>query len=149
MTTLADFLQDSTGTIWKIYASGDGEIVVTNAQVDDTFDSWADTTYNAATWTETTYSAIGGIKPTVRTLADSAGTTWYMYMDPSGSIVLSTTEPSAVPTGWGRYVYFESEEIEATLGDEIYLNIEDLTGTDWYVYPSVDGEFILSTTEPS
>ena len=139
MTTLADFLRDSAGTLWKIYASGDGEIVVAHGDMSGIYPDW----------TEATYITPAGAAPTYRTLADSAGTTWYMYMDPSGSLVLSTTEPTAVGGTWNKYEYISIPETEATIGDEIYLNIEDLTGTDWYVYPSEDGEFILSTTEPS
>ena len=148
MTTLADFLRDSAGTLWKIYASGDGEIIVTTGEVTGLYNGWTQTTYNAATWTEATYSIPTSIKPTVRTLADSAGTTWYMYMDPEGALVLSTTEPSAVPGTWTKYDY-GLDETEASTGDEVYLKVDDISGTDWFVYPSVDGEYILTTTEPS
>ena len=143
MTIVADFLRDSGGTLWKVYPNADGELVVTDVIGYPDTEAWTQPTYLAPTTYQTTY----------RTLADSAGTTWYIYINTNGEVVISTTQPTTVDAGiWYDYVYgyhTNTDENEATTGNEIYDALEDVDGTDWYIYPNANGELIITTTEPS
>lgn len=138
MTTIADYLRDSNGTVHRIYPNSDGELVITTSLWDDI---WTDPSYTIPTDQGFTY----------RTLADSAGTTWYLYPSPTteGELVLSNALPNVTVGVWNEPIYVPVlTEAEAVSGNEIYLAMADAT-TDWYVYPNSDGELIISTIEPS
>jgi len=143
MTIVADFLRDSAGKWWKVYPTDHGELAITDVIDYPSTEVWTQPTYTVPTTYQTTY----------RTLADSAGTTWYVYMNTDGEVVISTTQPTTVDAGiWYDYVYgyhTNVDETEATTGDEIYDALEDINGTDWFIYPNADGELIITTTEPS
>ncbi|MBU1235013.1 MAG: hypothetical protein KKC77_19170 [Proteobacteria bacterium] len=136
MTLLADYLRSTDNEIYRIYPNADGELVI---DTDLWEDGWTDESYIIPTESGLTY----------RTLADSAGTTWYLYAS-NQELVLTTTAPSATVGTWNDYIYGNAiTETEATVGDEIYLALADSDSTDWYVYPNSDGELIITTTEPS
>jgi hypothetical protein len=135
MTLLADYLRSSDNTIYRLYPNAYGEIVI-------------DPTLEKDTWTYATYPTPGNPQ-SVRILADSAGTTWYMYVNTFGEAVLTTTLPAS-SAGWLNPLYRdEVTETEATVGDEIYLALADAAGTDFYVYPNTYGELVVSTTAPA
>ena len=78
------------------------------------------------------------------TLADSAGTAWYVYPNTDGELVITNTEPTE-ETDWERvpYVQYTDLTTEADSGI-IYVTLGN-----WFVYPNTDGELIITDTEPS
>lgn len=140
MTILADYLRDNTGKTHRIYPNADGELVITS-------DYWDES------WTNPTY-AYGSTYTDYQTLADSAGNTWYIYLNTEGEyteIVISDTAPSSNAGVWLDPVYETGKQAptEATTGDEIYMALQTSGGADYYVYPNSDGELVITTTEPS
>ena len=147
MTVLADFLRDTTGKIWRIYPNTrrnpvtgqyqSAELLMTDSLWDD---AWSDPSYTIPTAQALTY----------RTLADSAGKTWYIYMNTNGEIVITDTAPTVTTGVWSEPLYgLPVTPNEATTGNEIYLSLVDSAATDWFVYPNADGELVISTTEPT
>lgn len=147
MTILADFLRDNYGNVIRIYPSVDGELYVS-------LDQWGS---SSGGWSEPTY-----VIPTegyeYRTLADSDGTTWYVYLvridagdEVHWEITISNTAPTAQPAGMWRGPKYGGvlTETAASVGDEIYLAFRDVNSTSWYVYPNASGELIISTTVPA
>lgn len=145
MIILSDFLRDNYGQVIRIYPSASGELLIsTPTQLDD---SWSEPSYTIPT---------EGYE--YRTLADSAGNTWYAYVvrieteeEIQHEIRISDVAPTAQSKGvWREPKYGISlVETAADTGNEIYLAFEDLSGTDWYVYPTVDGELRITTSQPS
>jgi len=136
MALLADYLRDSENKVYRIYPNAYGELVIDTDLYGD--DPWTYPTYTVPTNART-----------VRTLADSGGTTWYLYINTHGEAVLTDTDPTPSAGYWADPIYGVTvTETEATVGDEIYLALADAT-TDFYVYPNTDGELVLSTTEPA
>jgi hypothetical protein len=137
MTILADFLRDAENNTYRLYPNTDGEIVIDSSLFDD--DAWTAPTYTVPTDAKT-----------VRTLADSGGNTWYLYVNTDGEAVLTDTDPTPSGGIWLDPIYgTEISETSATIGNEIYLALQDSASTDWYVYPNTDGELVISSTEPA
>lgn len=136
MALLADYLRDSQGIVHRIVPSVSGEhLISTNTLLD-------------SLWSEPSYT-IPTMIADYRTLADSAGTTWYIYVADNDEIVITTTSPGTVAGIWKDHVYSTVTPTEATLGNEIYLALADENSVDWYVYPNSFGELVISTTEPA
>lgn len=138
MTLLADYLRDNTGKTFRIAPNFDGELVISA-------DIWDEE------WTAPTY-VTGTRYAEFQTLADSAGTNWYVYVrtdEGYPEIVISPTALSMSSGVWDEAKYgTKLTPTEATVGDEIYLAMKDTLGTDYYVYPNAEGELIIATTEP-
>jgi hypothetical protein len=145
MTILSDFLRDNQGTVVRIYPDASGELlVVTPNQFDD---GWSDASYTIPT---------EGYE--YRTLADSDGNTWYAYVvrvqadgETHHEIQISSAAPTSQPAGIWREPKYGAALVAtaADVGSEIYLAFEDLSGTDWYVYPTNEGELKITTVQPS
>jgi len=144
MALLADFLRDNTGSIVRVYADADGELNLTLQQLES---DWSEPSYTIPT---------EGYE--YRTLADSAGNTWYVYVvkvmagdETHFELQISSTAPTAQPAGIWRDPEYGTNLVEtgATVGNEIYLAFEDASATDWYVYPDITGELKISTTAPA
>lgn len=141
MTILADFLRDTTGKVWRIYPNISGELVIFNSLL---------TPWDEEDWSDPSYTIPTAQALTYRTLADSAGKTWYIYMNTNGEIVITDTAPTVTTGVWSEPLYgLPVTPNEATTGNEIYLSLVDSAATDWFVYPNADGELIISTTEPT
>jgi hypothetical protein len=147
MTILADFMRDNSGNVLRIYPDVLGELHITSDQWGSDDGAWSSPAYTIPT---------EGYE--YRTLADSAGTTWYAYLvkveagdDTHWEITLSTTAPTAQPDGVWRDPKYGAElvETDAVVGSEIYLAFQDVSSTNWYVYPTIDGEFKITTTLPA
>lgn len=147
MTILADFLRDNSGNVLRVFPDATGELHITS-------DQWGS---DSGGWTAPSYTIpVDGYE--YRTLADSAGTTWYVYLvkletedEVHWEMTLSTVAPTAQQDGIWRDPKYGASLVEtgAASGSEIYLAFEDVNGTDWYVYPTEHGEFIITTTQPS
>lgn len=84
------------------------------------------------------------------TLADSAGTTWYVYPNTDSELVITEVAPTD-ETGWYDYFYSSTDSISTADSGIKYVTLWD-TGyplNEWYIYPNSDGELIITTTEPS
>ena len=82
-------------------------------------------------------------------LADSAGTSWYVYPNADGELIVTTTEPDT-ETDWENFRYITYPDLSSTAESGIvYVTLTDASDDDWYVYPNSDGELILTDTEPS
>ncbi len=147
MPILADHLRDANNKLYRIYPDANGELHIAPPVESD---AWTDDTYTSDSWTDPSYTT-PDTPLLYQTLADSAGTTWYVYVNTDGEIVISTVQPTgqdATLTGAWRE-FLEITPTEATVGDEIYLALKDSDNTDWYVYPNSNGELIITNTEPS
>ena len=139
MTILADFLRDSSGKAWRIYADENGALVVSDVST---------ASQESESWTDSSYTVPTTFTPIYRTLADSAGNIWYIYPDTNGGIVVDDTEPTAIAGVWVEPDY-GLDESEASTGNEIYLALKDVAEKDWYFYPNSDGSYTMTDTEPS
>ena len=82
-------LADSAGKTWYLYISGDGEAVLTTTAPSDVAGAWSNCRYqNKITPTEAT---IGN--EIYLALADSDSTSWYVYPNASGELIVTTTAP--------------------------------------------------------
>lgn len=134
MTILADFLRDSNGIVHRIYPNDTGELVISTDLWDD---GWTDPSYTIPT-----------MNADYRTLADSSGTTWYIYVTTNGEIVITTTAPTANAGIWEDPVYGAIAPEASATGNEIYWALQSITSTEWFVYPNDLGELIITTIEP-
>jgi len=85
-------------------------------------------------------------------LADSAGTSWYVYPDSDGALAISNTEPTDETGIWEDYVYVQRDSSDIILtaaSGIIYAKLQDAGDTPWYIYPTTSGELTITDTEPS
>jgi len=148
MTLLADFLKDSNGKTWRVYPGPDGELRITDVNVESAAeDEFSKPIYIATTWGNPSYT-IPGYNVVYWTLKDSAGTTWYVYPNSLGELVITNVEPPMTAGIWMDCDY-TSLEATAVVGGEIYTAMKDADLTAWYVYPNSLGELIITTVQPS
>lgn len=83
-------LKDSAGTDWYVYPENDLELVITDTEPTDET-GWEDYLYEQST-SPSVSTAASGIK--YIGLTDSGGTTWYVYPDTTGELIITDTEPS-------------------------------------------------------
>jgi hypothetical protein len=81
-------LEDDSGTAWYVYPNTDSELVITDAAPTDET-GWYDYFYAS---NSTISTAGSGIKYV--TLSDSGSTSWYIYPNSDGELIITTTEPS-------------------------------------------------------
>ena len=146
MALTSHTFRDAEGNRYRVYPEPvDGEDyteLTTDSDLWTDEEEWSDPSYTIPTVQDKTY----------RTLKDSAGTTWYLYAETEapgeGTVVFDSVQPTAQAGVWNEPIYEEQTVLEGTTID--YLKLTDPeNGDTYYLYPSTDGEPILSDTEPA
>lgn len=154
MTAISEFLTDADGRTYKLTPSESGGISMEVAAGFQYVDAWTDYTYSSDSWTDFTYTLPTGASITYATLADVNGRTVYLYPHTDGSLIFTTVAPTS-GSSWSDYDY--GEEItgsgetvtSASVGDEIYESLAALDGSEYYLVPSTDNYYILTSVEPT
>ena len=142
--TLPDYLRTASGDVYRITPTPIGEWDIDSTLPDP--------------WTNATHAIPTESKLTFRTVKDENGKTWYLtaeteakgatFEDDEGTLVLNDVAPTALAAGvWYDHIYNEQTVQEGTTID--YLALQDSDAKTWYLYPSPDGETIITDVEPS